>query len=109
MGNVAYKNKTDFQVTATKLMRYEISSKHGYIILEVEQGTRRGVIYGPFINWSNWRENFERVLILEATVVARDIGCETVSTGSVPELRVQEICKSLGFSEMSNGTFLAEL
>ncbi len=96
-------------MTATKLTRYEISSKHGYIILEVEQGTRRGVIHGPFINWSNWRENFERVLILEATVVARDIGCEAVSTGSVPELRVQEIYKSLGFSEMSNGTFFAEL
>ncbi len=51
MNNVAYKNKTDFQVTTTKLTRHEISSKHGYIILEVEQGTRRGIIYGPFINW----------------------------------------------------------
>ena len=109
MGNVAYKNKTDFKVAITKLTRYEISSKHGYIILEVEQGTRRGVIYGPFINWNNWRENFERVLILEVTAVAREIGCEIISTGTKPEAKMQEIYRSLGFAEMSNGTFFAEL
>ncbi len=48
-------------------------------------------------------------MILEVTAVAREIGCEIISTGANPEAKLQEVYRSLGFAEMSNGTFFAEL